>query len=103
MGLMNTLLDGLKVAGDLAVAYTRHAEVAQLLSYDRQTGMDLVAQMVQSQPAQVLDQWESNFLDVASTSIADPAQRRRAMELYAWLKMAEAHRYGEFRGFIGNG
>lgn len=103
MSLMDRFLDGLKTAGELAVAYTRHAELAQLLSYDRQTGMNLVAHLVQSQPAPVLDQWERDFLDIATTSIVDPAQRRRAMELYAWLKMAESHRYGQFRGFIGNG
>ncbi|MBI5721425.1 MAG: hypothetical protein HZC37_27460 [Burkholderiales bacterium] len=103
MSLVDTLLVGLRTAGELAVAYSRHADVAQLLSYDRQTGMNLIAQLVQSQPAQVLDQWENDFLEIASTSIMDPAQRRRAMELYAWLKMAESHRYGQFRGFIGNG
>lgn len=103
MSFMDTVLNGLQRAGEFAVAYTRHVEVAQLLSYDRQTGMSLVTQLVQTQHPQVLDQWEAEFLEIATTSIVDPAQRRRAMELYAWLKIVEIQRYGQLRGFVGHG
>lgn len=83
----------------VAEAVTRHNELVQLLSCDRESAMNLVAQMAATSPPQMFDEQEESFLQLASTSIVDPAQRRRALELYAWMKYCEAHRHGQFRGF----
>lgn len=99
MSFLNTAAKILEVAGQAAVAYTRHTEVQQLLSIDRETAKSLITQMVHtSQPAGI-DQWERDFLNIASASLVDPAQRRRAMELYAWMKIEEYVRFEGFRGF----
>jgi hypothetical protein len=96
-------LEVMRTMGDAAVLYTRHKELVQLLSADRASGMNYIERTVQHLSPQELDQFESDFLDMSTTTVTDPAHRRRAMELYAWMKMAESHQYGKFRGFIGNG
>ena len=96
-------LEVLKTVGDLAVTFTRHQELVQLLSADRESGKNHIERIVQFMSPQELDQYEADFLEYATTTIVDPQHRRRAMELYAWLKIQELGHYREFRGFVGHG
>jgi hypothetical protein len=102
-GLFKKAGDVLTTAGKAAVMYTRHTEIVQVLSADLVTGTNHMERMVKAMSGEELKDFERQFLEIATTTVVNPAQRRRAMELYAWLKMAELGHYGEFRGFVSNG
>jgi hypothetical protein len=99
--------DGAKKLGKVlvegAVRLTRHQEITQLLILDRATGKNHISRMVQAMSEAELDDYERQFLEIATTTVVNPDHRRRAMELYAWLKISELAHYQEFRGFVGNG
>jgi hypothetical protein len=61
-----------------------------------------LSQILETVPADELDRFEAIFLSFAG-SLPERDQRIPAMELYAWLKMAETAQYNQFRGFIGSG
>ena len=100
MSFMQQLGKALEVGLNVAVAYQRQQEFSQLLSLDRKSAMDHMEWVTRSYATQQLDQFEADFLNYAtSIALSTPQARRRAMELYAWLKICELAHYQEFRGF----
>ena len=78
---------------------TDHAAVYQLLQQERGVACQAIAELVRDQPAEVVDRFEQVLLQQAMATF-DVQSRRRVMDLYAWLKVAETIRYGQFRGFL---
>ena len=76
-----------------------HITVFELLRQDRDAACQAISNLVGSQPPEMLDRFEKILLQ-QSIVIIDPDSRRRVMELYAWLKLAETAKYGRFRGFL---
>ena len=75
----------------------------KLIKLDREIAKQQITSLVQSSSTDELDRFEVNFLNY-SHSLFDAAQKTRAMELYAWLKLVEFVHYGnQFRGFATQG
>jgi hypothetical protein len=68
------------------------------LLLDRDLAMQDLTSRVRSLSPRQLDAFEIEYLSL-SLGLIDRQQRIRSMELYAWLKIVESARYGEFPGF----
>lgn len=75
-----------------------HAVVFQLIQQERSAACQVISDLVMGQPAEVVDRFEQVLLQQSMVMI-DAQSRRSAMDLYAWLKVTETIRYGQFRGF----
>ena len=93
------ILQGIAEVGSAAIEYT---QFIGFLKLDRSAAMQQLSRLVETLPPQQLDAFENDFLKY-SLMLVDAGQRVRAMELYAWLKLAETTHYREFRGFVGSG
>jgi len=99
---MANFWDILEIAANVGVAILTASHFHKLVTLDRAEAIEQLSASVQSMSAKQLDEFELAFLSY-SNSIIDPAQRIRAMELYAWLKIAELTAYQKFRGFATSG
>lgn len=74
-----------RTLGDIADGVNTARRMTQLLTADRESAKAEISRFVRSETPAALDRFEDAFLTF-TTHLFDPAQRRRAMELYAWLK-----------------
>lgn len=81
---------------------TKYAVVSQLVGQERGQALEQISNLVNGVTSEQLDWLEQQFLIYAQAQHS-PDLRIRAMELYAWLKICELARYGEFRGFATHG
>jgi hypothetical protein len=91
MGFFNTLRD---VMGGMF----GQMEFMSLLNLNRSAAMNQISAVVRSSSPAGLRQYEIGYLNY-SLNVFDPDQKIRATELYAWLKICEYIKVGEFRGF----
>jgi hypothetical protein len=101
-----SLSDFINAAGKIAQnvsaftsGYNKTEELKELLQAPRETGVEYITDLVKTLPAEQLDQYEMDFLQVVAYGIYSPDEKIRAMELYAWLKLMETKKYEQFRGF----
>lgn len=73
-------------------------EFERHLEDDREVMMEALREMVSNMTSAQFDEMDSYFLR-QSLVMLDVKHRVRAMEMYAWLKILELERFGEFRGF----
>jgi hypothetical protein len=86
---------------DYIVAAGRGYAVGQLIAMDRTSAVRSLKELVEGITPQQLDDFEQSFLD-ASMGMLTPTQRKRSMELYAFLKVCETLHYGQWRGFAAS-
>ncbi len=84
--------------GEIFDALRGHTQMLKTVKLDRDLAQQQIVNLVQSLNNEQLKQFEERFVN-SSLLLVNAGQRTRAMELYAWLKLCEAHHYGEFRGF----
>jgi hypothetical protein len=94
MSFLKTINTVLTIANDLKLGYS----IGQLIQLDRASAMQILEEVVQDLTPRQLDEFEYNFFN-ASMGMFTPAQRIRAMELYAYLKYLETMHYQQWRGF----
>lgn len=94
-----SLRDILEFTAEVGTAYLKATHFRQLLDANREEAMGLLNRRVRSLSSEQLDAFESEFLTQA-IHVIDAPGRRRAMELYAYLKICETDHYGKFRGFF---
>lgn len=83
--------------------YNKTEELKELLHAPRETGLEYITELVKTLSAEQLDQYECDFLQIVAYGVYSPAEKIRAMELYAWLKLMETRKYEQFRGFPSQG
>lgn len=79
--------------------YNKTEELKELLQASRETGLEYITNVVKTFSPEQLDQYEIEFQQLVAYGIFDPEQKKRALELYAWLKLMETKKYEQFRGF----
>lgn len=94
-GIVNAVVE---VGAALASIQAFH----NLISLDRNAAMQQISSLVERMTPQQLDDFEATFLK-HSMGLISQQQRERAMEIYAWLKVAETLHYQKFRGFTTQG
>ena len=105
-----SLSDFINTAGKLAQSvsdftygYNKTEELKDLLQAPREQGIEYITNVVKTFSPEQLDQYESEYLQLVAYGIHDPDQKKRALELYAWLKLMETKKYEQFRGFPPQG
>lgn len=83
---------------DLWNQWKKGVAIGQLIGLDRCEAMQALAYVVHQYTPQELNRFEALYLN-ASMGMLSPAQRIRAMELYAGFKWLEGQHYGEWQGF----
>ena len=89
----------LEFTAEVGMAYLQASHFRQLLDAPRPEAMAHLERQVDALDSHQLDAYEADFLRQA-VLVPDAAGRRRALELYAYLKVCETAAYGKFRGFF---
>jgi hypothetical protein len=102
-------MDWMKALGHLHTATTAAVKLKQgydnvttlneLLALDRDGAMARLGQQVSQMQSQQFDEFEVAFVNFA-VAVPDYKQRIKALELYAWLKVLELEKFGQWRGFV---
>ena len=96
------LLQFFDAAGNLFEKVRTGKTIWTLICLDRTEAMQALERVAGEWTPQEFDQFEVNFIN-ASLGMFTREQRIRSMELYAFLKLLETKRFGEWRGFASNG
>jgi hypothetical protein len=92
----------LETVGKLGTVIHHQRKMTELVCKTRKDGVAEIYGLVDALPQQKLLEFEEHFLN-ASIILTNPAHRIRAMELYVYLKLFQANKYGDFSEFRYSG
>ena len=98
MKALGHLHNATTAAVKLKQGYDHIAALNDIMALDRESAMGRLEQLVGDMEAQRFDEFEVAFVHYA-VAVPDHRQRIKALELYAWLKVLEMQRFGQWRGF----
>ncbi len=94
----NTIREGLNTAAMAAGTFLGWKNFNDDMNAPLDVALERMAHRVKTMPPDTLDKYEACYLAYARTAV-DPDHHTRALHLYAWLKLNEYERFGQFRGF----
>ena len=88
----------LETAVEVGVAFSLGNQIGKWAEMDPSAGDRAVREYVESSGTAAVDAMDTAFFDAAKFAVV-PARRVRILRLYAYFKVVEYARFGEFRGF----
>lgn len=88
----------LEAAVEVGVAFSLGNQIGKWSEMDPQAGDRAVRAYVEASGMAAVDAMDTAFFDAVKFAVT-PAARVRILRLYAYFKVVEYARFGEFRGF----
>jgi hypothetical protein len=95
---MSNWMQILETAVEVGVAFSLGNQIGKWANMEPQAGDRAVRAYVESSTVTAVDAMDAAFFDAVQFAVT-PAQRVRLLRLYAYFKVVEFARFGEFRGF----
>jgi hypothetical protein len=88
----------LENAVEVGLAFSMTGQISQWSAMDPAAGDRAVKAWVETAGTASVDRLDTEFFEVLKSAVS-PAEKIRIMRLYAYFKVVEFARFGEFRGF----